>query len=42
LHCRCARYAAVAFSEPDPATLGTCREGGSYPRFVEIERGELA
>jgi hypothetical protein len=35
-HGRCARYAAVTHSEANPATLLTCRKGGSFPLFVAI------
>jgi hypothetical protein len=35
-HSRCARYAAVNHSEPDRATMLTCRKDGHFPMFVAI------
>ena len=35
-HDRCARYAAVDLSEPDSGTMGTCRQGNSFPSFVAL------
>lgn len=35
-HHRCARYAAVADSQADPRTMGTCLTGDAYPMFMEV------
>jgi len=36
VHHRCARYAAVDRSEADARTIGTCRQGESFPMFIQL------